>query len=103
MRVKYEESLHMEALYLLRYIGYTNYIGIPSKKIKVGVDKYYPLRWDETKEYTLEEIKALSNVKEPYITNGKLRGYLDTRGNLWDKKKEIVIAKMENNKLTYYN
>jgi len=83
---KYEDLLHGETLSLLRYIGYTTYIGIPTKKSirKQPVEKYYPLRFDKKpqKKYTKEYIKDFFNEKQPYITNGKLRGYIDRWGNL---------------------
>ncbi len=106
MRREYEEALHLETLRLLRYGAYTSYIGIPTKKgiKKSRLEEFYPLPKDRKKKvYTEEEIKKGSNLKEPYITNGKLRGYLDTEGKLWDKTKEIVIANMVEGELIYIN
>ena len=106
MKREYEEALHLETLRLLRYNAYTTYIGIPTKKgtKKAKLEEFYPLPKDKKKKvYTMEEIKQGSNLKEPYITNGKFRGYLDTTGKLWDKNKENVIANMTNGELIYIN
>jgi len=106
MKREYEEALHLETLRLLRYNAYTSYIGIPTKKSvkKSSLEEFYPLPKDrKKKEYTSEDIKQGSNRQEPYITNGKLRGYLDTTGKLWDKNKENVIANMTDGQLIYIN
>lgn len=83
---EFEDALHCETLSILRYIGYTNYIAIPTKKghKKQKVEKYYPLRFDKKEKatYTKEFIEDFINTKQPYITNGKLRGYIDMYGNL---------------------
>jgi hypothetical protein len=106
MRCEREEALQLETLRLLRYNAYTNYIGIPTKKgsKKSNITEFYPLPKDKEKKiYTQEEIKQGSNRKEAYITNGKLRGYLDTKGQLWNKQQDTVIANMTDGELIYIN
>lgn len=46
--------------------------------------KYYPLPLDEAEKvtYTDEQRRAFFEQKEPVITNGKLRGYMDSKGNI---------------------
>ncbi len=83
----YTDNVHLEALNLLRYVGYTNYIAIPTKKSfkKKSLEQYYPLRSDKEKEkkvYSNQFREDFFNQKQPYITNGKLRGYIDRYGNL---------------------
>lgn len=106
MRRNYEERLHFETLDLLRYVAYTVYCSIPTKKgaIKAKTpEKFLPLRFDKKQEITKEDIKKYSNMREPYITkNGKLKGYIDTEGKVWNKKTEdgIIIGYMINGKIT---
>lgn len=83
---KYKEALELQNLRLLRYIGYTTYLSIPTKK---GVKKdklinYYPLPLDSDyrREITTSEKVDFFEKKEAIITNGKLRGYRDKDGNV---------------------
>ena len=88
MKQKQLKELHDETLDLLRYIGYTTYIGIPTKKgrgKKLKLNKYYPLGHDTVvhKEYTEEYIKEFMDKKDPIISNnGKLIGYRDRHGEI---------------------
>ena len=103
MKREYNESLHRETLYLLREIGYTVYCSIPKKGRNDSRQKYLKFWWEKETTITEEYIKQNSNKKEPLIQNGKVRGYLDTKGNLWCSKKTNVIARMENGELKYFN
>jgi hypothetical protein len=83
---EYKEALHLQTLRCIRHVGHTVYMGIPTKKgfKKVSSTKYYPLPLDEAEKvtYTDEQRRAFFEQKEPVITNGKLRGYMDSKGNI---------------------
>jgi hypothetical protein len=85
MRQEYEERLHLDTLRILRYVGHTVYMGIPTRKgfKKSKLTDYYPLPFDKEftkKSYSKTEIERFFNKKEPVIENGKLRGYIDRNG-----------------------
>ena len=84
MERDYNEGLHLETLRVIRYSAYTTYIGIPAKKgsKKSNLTKFYPLPLDtKPKVLSKENIIEIKNMKEPLITNGKMRGYIDNDSN----------------------
>ena len=91
---EYKEALLLETHRLLRYVAYTTYIGIPTKKgtRKAKLTDFYPLPYDKKskKEYTKLEIDEFFARLDSLITNGKFRGYLDTDGKLYDKNKKHI-------------
>jgi len=106
MKQKYKDSLHLETLHLLRYIAYTTYISIPTKKShrKASLTKFYPLRNDpKVKELSKEEAKALFNKKEPLITNGKMRGYKSIDSNDLYNKEGDLIGVIKEDIIEYFN
>lgn len=75
----YDEMIHLETIRLIRYVGHTVYMGIPTRKgyKKVNITKYYPLPKDRKEaKLTKEEMAEFFNQKEPVMSNGKLRGYM---------------------------
>jgi len=46
-RMEVEAEATKGMIEVLRFVGYTVYMGIPSKKGKMGLKKYYPLPWDK--------------------------------------------------------
>jgi hypothetical protein len=101
---EYKEALLLETHRLLRYIGYTNYIAIPTKKgtKKARLQDYYPLPYDKKKKgYTKLEIDRYFSKMDSLITNGKFRGYLDGE-KLYNKEKEH-IGYYRNETLEYIN
>ena len=106
MKQEYKEGLHLETLRLLRYIAYTNYIGIPTKKShkKSSLTKFYPLRHDpKTQELSKDEAKALFNKREPLITNGKMRGFKSIDSNDLYNKEGDLIGVIKEDIIEYFN
>lgn len=93
MRREHDDNVHLSTLRLLRHIGYINYIAIPTKKKKKqSITKFYPLAKDKEESGISEDvIQAHFKRKEPVITNGKLRGYIDKYGDLYSKDGELVM------------
>ena len=85
LKCKGDDLQQLQTLRLLRHVGHTVYMGWNTGKSykKVRAELYYPLPFDKKKEeVTKEQITEFFNKKEPVITNGKLRGYVDKNGNL---------------------
>lgn len=105
---EYKERVHLETLRLLRYNGYTTLATTPMKKgARIPkVTNYYPLPYDDvskdimSKEEQIEQWQQL----DPFITNGKKRGYIDFKGNLYkDIEGRFKIGYIENNEIQYIN
>ena len=106
MKQQYNDSLHLETLSLLRYVAYTNYIAIPTKKShkKASLTKFYTLRNDpKTKELTKEDAKALFTKRERLITNGKLRGYKSHDSNDLYNEEGVKIGRIKEDIIEYFN
>lgn len=85
MKKEVDDNRQLELMHLIRYVGYTSYVGIPTKKSfrKVSLSKYYPLEVDKKAKLSKEEIKEFFKQKDPVIQNGKVRGYM-LDGKLFD-------------------
>ena len=106
MKQEYTDSLHLETLRILRYVAYTNYVAIPTKKShkKASLTKFYPLRNDpKSKELSKEEAKALFNKREPLITNGKMRGFKSIDSNDLYNKEGVLIGVIKEDIIEYFN
>jgi hypothetical protein len=107
MRQEYDEMLHLETLRLLRYNAYMNYIAIPTKKgfRKVKLEKLYPLPNDiKPKVLSKDEMITFYNELNSLITNGKLRGYYNDEGEVFDKEtKTTIIGHLIDGELQYLN
>ena len=106
MKQQYNERLHLETLRLLRHNSYVNYLAIPTKKgsRKTSLTKFYPLPHDPKSEVlTIEQAKEKFFKREPFITNGKLRGYLGDKSNELFSKEGILIAYIEGDLIKYIN
>lgn len=80
-----QERLNLETLRLLRMGAYVSYLNIPQKKGRkhIKLEKFYPLPNDRKPiELSSEEITAFFEQKDPIITNGKIRAYRDSDGNM---------------------
>jgi len=105
MKQQYDEGLHLETLRLLRYNAYTNYIAVPTKKgvKKSNIFKFYPLPLDpKGKVLSKNEAKELFIRKEPFISNGKFRGYRDEEDKLYNKG-GILIGYVKEDIIEYIN
>ena len=106
MKQDYKDSLHLETLRLLRYIAYTSYIAIPTKKQhkKSSLTKFYPLRNDpKSKVLTKDEAKEFFTKKDALITNGKMRGYKSNNSNELFNKEGDLIGYVKENIIEYIN
>ena len=106
MQQEYKEMLHLETLRLLRMGAYTSYLSIQKKRgVKnCNIQEFYPLPNDKkvSVDYTDDFIKEFFDRKEPFIENGKLRGY--TLGKeLTNKEGKLIGYINENNKIDYIN
>jgi hypothetical protein len=103
MKQDYEYQLHLETLFYNRQN--TAILLSPNvKKQRIQPLKLYKLPCDKKEtELTKEEMVEMFTNYSSVITNGKLRGYLDTESNLWDKTKTKVIGKIVDNDIQYIN
>jgi hypothetical protein len=105
MKQQYEEGLHLETLRLLRHLGITTLATTPAKKgYKVPrPNKYYPLPYDnKPTEMSKERFDEIMNKKDSFIENGKLRGYVDKEGSLYNKE-NIKIGNVVEGVIEYIN
>ena len=88
---KYQEAQQLETWRLIRYVGHTVLMTTPMKKgaKKPSLKKYYPLPKDTVKvEMTFDENQEMFSKRQSFITNGKLRGWYDRNGCLYDERVE---------------
>ena len=105
MKQKYNEGLHLETLRLLRHLGLTQLATTPTKKgYKVPKPyNYYPLPYDQKGiELSHERLIEIKSKKDSVIENGKLRGYADKDGNLFNKE-DTQIGYYLNGVIEYIN
>ena len=102
---EYREREHLETLRLIRYVGHTVLMMTPMRKgaIKPKLYNYYPLPYDKKKEdITPLERAEFFNQRQRYISNGKMRGWMDKQSRLFNEE-DKQIGNIVDNELVYLN
>jgi len=98
---EYEKQQQLEALFYARQ-NTAILLNVHTKR-NIKPKKLYKFPFEIEEGLAKDKLIEIFEAKQSYITNGKLRGYLDNNNALWDKEQNNIIGNLINGTIEYIN